>query len=428
MMIVQDDLLHLNNGDFITGSGPSLLAQELLQKESLKNFSPKNSSQEGLSCYRLGKLFYDKADLLSAEELFLKSLTLWKKPDDVFFALKSLGFLIKIASERLEDDKVARLVEESENILFANVVTLEQSHPAEYFYKTGVVYNYRGNSEKAQENFFQALHEAVKEGRVDIEAKARYTLATTYLHEKNIDEALLHLQCLEVLIGPLKKHYMNGAMHLLYGQIYSEMGNYARSLEHFGLSHTILLEKTCWNLIGQVLLGKGIVYKRLGQLNKAQFYFEFALQTINPQIFRRVTAQLKSQINEITDRNVDLILDCTNRIVYEREIGAVCFKHRFILLEILLLLARNPGTIFTKEELTQKIWRDKYHPLIHDKLIYTSMSRLRKLIGPKSEKKCYIVRDKDGYALAEGVKVRFHEEGDLDKKPRICHVELSTPV
>lgn len=405
----------------------SIAAQELLQKETMKSFISPKASQEAQGYYRLGKIFYDKADLVSAEELFMKSLPYWNRPDDLFFILKTLGFLIKIASERLEDDKATRWVKDSEKAI-AEASQLQVSFPAEYFYKLGVVFNYRGEYQRAQESFLESLRAGASHEQPEIVAKAYYFLATTYLQESKIDEALSYLSQLETMLGGLKKHYLNGAMHLLYGQIYGELGNFSKALEHYNLSHSLLLEKTCWNLIGQVLLGKGIVYKRLGQLNKAQFYFEFALHSIDPKIFRRLTGLLQAQINEITDRNIDLVLDCTNRIVYEKEIGAINFKHRFILLEILLLLARNPGVVFTKEDLTKKIWGDEYHPLIHDKLIYTSMSRLRKLIAPKNQKGRYILRDKDGYALSEGVKVRFHEVGALDTRPRLCNVELSTPV
>ena len=57
----------------------------------------------------------------------------------------------------------------------------------------------------------------------------------------------------------------------------------------------------------------------------------------------------------------------------------------------------------------------EYNPLIHDKLIYTSISRLRKLIEPKKQKRKYIVRGKDGYALSPKVNVRFHKKTEFDK-------------
>ena len=73
---------------------------------------------------------------------------------------------------------------------------------------------------------------------------------------------------------------------------------------------------------------------------------------------------------------------------------------------------------------------DEYNPLIHDKLIYTSVSRLRKLIEPKIEgsKRKYIIRGKDGYTFNPEVRIRFHKESKLVSEKVIGNVELSSPV
>ena len=69
--------------------------------------------------------------------------------------------------------------------------------------------------------------------------------------------------------------------------------------------------------------------------------------------------------------------------------------------------------------------------MIHDKLIYTSVSRLRKLVEPKQNKESrrkYIIRGKDGYTFNSSVKIRFYRENkELIDKP-IANVELSSPV
>ena len=123
-----------------------------------------------------------------------------------------------------------------------------------------------------------------------------------------------------------------------------------------------------------------------------------------------------------------MYLDRHNRLIHEKTLGTIDFKHRFVLLEILFLLARNSGAYYNKDDLAKLIWKDEYNPLIHDKLIYTSVSRLRKLIEPKGIERKYIIRGKDGYTFNPLVKARFHKESEASQQKTIANVEISSPV
>jgi DNA-binding winged helix-turn-helix (wHTH) protein len=114
-------------------------------------------------------------------------------------------------------------------------------------------------------------------------------------------------------------------------------------------------------------------------------------------------------------------LDRTKKVVYEKNIGLVDFKHRFVLLDILFMLAENPGRYYNKEDLAKYIWQNDYNPLVHDKLIYTSISRLRRLIEP-SLKHSYILRGKEGYAFNQLAKIKFFVEDKYlhDVPPVLC--------
>src|SRR5690606_23675073 len=100
-----------------------------------------NQAALGRSFYQLGKLHYDKADLIKAEENFLLSLKCGQRPRDIFSMLKVYGFLIRIASERLENEKAARYIREAE-ILVDEMTANLGSLGAEYFYNVGIVKNY----------------------------------------------------------------------------------------------------------------------------------------------------------------------------------------------------------------------------------------------------------------------------------------------
>ena len=53
-----------------------------------------NKKDIGRSFYQLGKLFYDKSDLVQAEKNFVKAYQCAERPQDTFSILKILGFLI----------------------------------------------------------------------------------------------------------------------------------------------------------------------------------------------------------------------------------------------------------------------------------------------------------------------------------------------
>ena len=220
-------------------------------------------------------------------------------------------------------------------------------------------------------------------------------------------------------------------MHLLAGKIYGDLGEHNRALQSFRQANMILQGKKCWNLLGYILLSKGVSYKNLGAFDTALTYFQLALDITEAKTFKRLTNLLNAEINDVNDSSVDLYLDKTNRRIREKTLGTIDFKHRFILLEILFLLAKNPGVFYDKEQLAKSIWKDEYNPLIHDKLIYTSVSRLRKLIEPKiekEEKRKYIIRGKDGYTFNPHTKIRFHMDNKTSFSKPIANVDLSSPV
>ena len=223
-------------------------------------------------------------------------------------------------------------------------------------------------------------------------------------------------------------------MEFYLGKIYFEMDRFDDALAAFDSATANLLDKKCWNLHGYVLLGKGMVYKMMGQFDKSLLFCNLAGSFSDPSVFKRLDGLIKNEVQDINDSNVDIFLDRTNRKVHEQSLGTIDFKHRFVLLEILFLLAKNSGVYYDKEGLAKAIWKDEYNPLIHDKLIYTSVSRLRKLIEPKSfddkidSKRKYILRGKDGYTFNPLAKIRFYMEQKTSNYKSIGNVDLSSPI
>lgn len=381
----------------------------------------------GQGFYRLAKVYYDKADLANARNYFDKALAKTVFPKDSFAMLKCYGFLIRICSEQQEEELANKYID----LALQTIEKVEGqlgTLSAEFFYNVGMVYTYKGEFQSALENFKLAYQKAQVENEPELIAKALYSTATASYHLKQHKEALNFLAQLSSLLEILRKGYLKGSMHLLYGNIYKDVGQLNNALKHFDLAINYLQEKNCWNLYGYILLGKGITYKKMGEFNQALIFFNLALSTINSS-YKRLETLIKDQVEDVNDSSVDLYLDRHNRVIHEKTLGSIDFKHRFVLLEILFLLAKNPGSHFNKDDLAQSIWKDEYNPLIHDKLIYTSISRLRKLIEPKGSGRKYILRGKDGYTFNPRVKARFHKEEDDSKTYRsIGNIEISSPV
>lgn len=384
----------------------------------------------GRAYYQLGKNMYDKADLSAAEDFFKRSLKCAETPRDTFSLFKILGFLIRISSEKLEDDKAQKYINQAEQLVEQLGVQLGSLN-AEYFYNAGIVKNYCGDFVQSKENFELCYKKSKEENEPELLAKCLLALAINCYNRRDYNGALDYLGQLSQLLKIIKKSYLCGAMYLFSAKIYLELDLFDNALKYFKLANETLVSKKCWNLFGYILLGKGTVLKKMGNFSGALNYFELARESVDGRDFKRLHKLISNEINDVNDSNVDLYLDRTNRLIKEKDLGTIDFKHRFVLLEILFLLAKNPGKYFDKEKLAKCIWKDEYNPLIHDKLIYTSVSRLRKLIEPKNdkgEKRKYIIRGKDGYTFNPLARIRFHMESQTLSDPAIANVELGSPV
>ncbi|MBI2522093.1 MAG: tetratricopeptide repeat protein [Bdellovibrio sp.] len=384
----------------------------------------------GRAFYRIGKVYYDKADLEKARQCFENAIVHSERPRDLYGLFKIYGFLIRICSEQVQTELAEKYIRESE-LVIDQLTSVLGSLGAEYFYNVGLTKTYRGAFRDARGQFELACKKSKEENGPDLLAKTLLALASTCYYQKEYDLALGYLDQLEQVLSIIDKSYLKASMLLYYGRIYVELGQMERAMDYYSQSLVKFQEKRCWNSLGHVLLGMGSLCKRLGEYEKSLVYFSLSQQMTCSRDFKRLQRLIRSEIEDVHDASIDIYLDRTNRQIVEKGLGTIDFKHRFVLLEILFLLAKNPGQYFDKEQLAKSIWKDEYNPLIHDKLIYTSVSRLRKLIEPKNgkgEKRKYIIRGKDGYTFNPRVKIRFHIENRAEEAGPIGNVDLTSPV
>jgi tetratricopeptide (TPR) repeat protein len=389
--------------------------------------SEEQRRSQGQAMYRMAKVYYDKADFKKAESELLKALDLCEIPQDIFAMMKICGFLIRIYSEGFKREQAQEYINMSLMLLEVTSDSMP-SLGAEFFFYQGVTETYLGKFEEARKHFHFAYKKAQESNEPELVAKSLLSLAQNYHQSKDYKSSLKVLDQLSQLLTILNKGYLKGSMFLLYGQVYNMIGDSEKAIENFKKASKEFNTKLCWNLAGYVMLGMGRSYKKLGEYKLALVYFESAKDLTHGEYFKRLIEKIDAEISDVNNANIDFIIDKQNRMIFEKELGTIDFKHRFVLLEILFLLAKNPGKFFDKEDLSRDIWKEEYNPLIHDKLIYTSISRLRKLIEPKDdEKNRYILRGKDGYTFNPNVNVRFYQNSasDLDS---VSNVEISAPV
>ena len=362
--------------------------------------------------YKLGKLFLDKCDLEQSRGYFLKALDQFREEQNLEGQLNVLGFLIRIHTERLELGEIHKYIDDAEAILEKAPSGIKRSF---YHYQLGITYKY-SEDPKCTEEFIKSYHEALKEGDVEMSAKALYAVANSNYSRSRHEEALYYLDKLrEILDAKVNKPYLYGTMYILYGHIYRKKQDHDQALENYFKAHRALQDKSCWNLYNYVLFGIGQTYKEMGQKERALIYLELAYNSNDGDNFKSLHRQLDKALQELR-LDVDICIDFQNKEVHEKRLGRIDFKNRFILLEILHLLSRNPGKEFSKEELAEKIWGASYNPLIQDKLIYTNVSRLRKLIEPDISKPRYIVKSRDGYYFNDKAAVEFRAEQAVRSK------------
>lgn len=368
----------------------------------------------------LGQLYLEKCDFLNAVDCFekVKTEALQFHLYDNYF--KSIGYLLRIHSERLDSDKQESLIREV--IQVGSTLSNYERHAPRLHYNQGVAAAYRLDYVESKKQFVLAkelMEKLIAEGGLpqkDNEDLKRDWLSVQYALirieriEKNFTGAIqasekLRQEIDELTHGesPLETislYDIEASCLILEGQCYREMGDYSKSLDRFWSAHGILKSHRNWTFYYYVLFGLGLTYVAMGNKERAQIFFDLVSDAVGDLQLNALKRDIEKEVNSLKVNKSDrLVIDRERKIILEKTLGEVHFERRFVLLEILYLLASQPGKVFSKEELVDKIWRESYNPMIHDSKVYTSISRLRKLIEPDFKRPIYILNERDGYAF-----------------------------
>ena len=81
-------------------------------------------------------------------------------------------------------------------------------------------------------------------------------------------------------------------MYILFGHVYSGLGQLEKSIAYYEKAIKTLQGKTCWNLYCYILLFKGIVHKKLGEYDKSLVFFNLALTSIDEIQLKRLSQRI----------------------------------------------------------------------------------------------------------------------------------------
>ena len=211
-------------------------------------------------------------------------------------------------------------------------------------------------------------------------------------HLQSIQKMRLCVKYLHVIIQIKYKKAYKLADKLLW-EMYEEAN---RTNQNFFIPY-ILCSMT-WN------------YINLKDKQNALIFFNLAEKHIQSdrKLLRAYMDGLKQQENlcldEDENKNYDIIFDLKNHFVIEKEKGCVELKNQFVLMDLLELFLLSPGVSYSKEKITREIWKENYHPSIHDNKIYVTIKRLRSIIEANAGTPRYILRNHAGYYLSKQVR------------------------
>jgi DNA-binding winged helix-turn-helix (wHTH) protein len=377
--------------------------------------------------FELGQLYLEKCDFPNAMDCFekVKTEALQFHLYDNYF--RSITCLLRIHAERLDFDKHASLLREVMQV--GSSLTGYKRYLPKIHYKRGIAAAYKQNNEETRLQFTTAktlceellLDETLaKKDWEDVQRDlltTRYSLAVLEKDLKNPGQALVLSEALLKEIEELSHgekafefaqlYDIEAGIVILQGHCHRYLGDHVKALDRYWVAHGILKAHRNWSHYYYVLLGLGRTYLEMGNTERAQIFFDLitdAISDLELNALKQLLERVSKTVNEASGSS-RLMIDRERKVIVEPTLGEVHFERRFVLLEILYLLASQPGKIFTKEELVDKIWRESYNPMIHDSKVYTSISRLRKLIEPDFRRPVYILNERDGYAFNLAIQV-----------------------
>jgi tetratricopeptide (TPR) repeat protein len=367
-----------------------------------------SNSISSAGLFELANLYFQKCDFTNALSRALEASNKLLEEKNFDHFLKCQSIIIRIYAEREEFEKVNEVKERLQDLVLKNGVNLN----AKTFYTLGRCAVLKRQYDSALEYFQKALALGLANDDKEDMCYAIMGLAITYSELGKLSEALKEIYNLQVFFEVLNLPEIKLSSQILNGIILRKMERYDQALEVFWACFDLIKVVKNLLLYNQLLYSTGVTYAAMGESDLAKVYLQLANRSIDPNNLKALHRDIELRLKELGVKphdEYDLVFDPGHKAVVEKKKGKVDFRNQFILLDLLHLFAKSPGQIYSKEQLTQKIWSEEYDPSVHDNKIYVTIKRLRKMIEPDYEKPRYIYRAKNGYYLNKNTRVLIEQ-------------------
>jgi tetratricopeptide (TPR) repeat protein len=354
--------------------------------------------------YELGRLHWELGDFVTSIDKLRSACVLFHEVGDHRLFIKCHSLMIRMYTE-MEDQKSVIHVRAALDA-YLEREHVELSSIAHYTF--ALCASYKNNYKLALDHLEKALALALADDAKEDICYAVHGLAVVYCALGRYEDALKEIYNLRVFFQVMKLPEVEVSAQIMNGYVFVNLKRYAEALDIFWKAMEQLQHQKNLYMYVSLLFAMGFTHAESGETDLARTYLTLAKQMVDPTNFaflnRRITEQLR-RVALADEPTFDIVFTPTSNSVIERKKGKIDFKNQFILLDMLKLFLRNPGEVYSKEDLVKVVWKQEYDPRVHDNKIYVTIKRLRQLIEPDFDKPKYIYRAKNGYYLNRNAKV-----------------------
>jgi tetratricopeptide (TPR) repeat protein len=356
------------------------------------------------SLLEIGRLHYERCDFKRAE-------TYYRRAEEIFYEQKNypqyltvVNRLLRIYAEMENEAGIDECKEKLQTLVLKEKVKLD----ARTYYTLGLCAAYKGQQKVALEYLEKSLAQALAQDDKESICYAVNGIALVYYYLGRFEDALKEIYNLQVFFQVMPLPELKITSQMLNGHILRRMGKHEQALDIFWKCYEELRDHKNLYLHLSLLLSFSNTYYDMGSKDMARMYALLAKKSADPDNVKFMLKKIDHQLEKLganQTEEYDLVFDATSKSVKERAKGLIDFGNQFILLDLIRLFMREPGEVFSKEMIVEKIWRQSYDPRVHDNKLYVTIKRLRKMIEPDFGRPKYIFRAKNGYFLNKNVKV-----------------------
>jgi len=389
-----------------------------LEKSKVPSSQPSASSaasQRARELLRLGVVLSEKCALEEARNAFGEACRLARSAGEVGLTAESIARLLRMASESGDAAEAASWERELKGVM----ASFPAQIPSMVWYCQAVISGQKEEWREAQSHLAQYLRALEHEpegtttmGRREARARAWVMLGNTFVQRGHVRRAERTLQWVRREFESDRLPTINGLIALQLGWIHLRRREAEAAAGWIEKAHAAFLAEHNWYNHLYVLYAYACLERVRGDYAKAQWYLELLESATSAPGFGFFREQIARERHRLQQDSVDLHIDGRKLQVRTRESTGISLGKQYVLLHILEALSEaHQGESdhergLSKAELIEKVWGERYRPLIHDNKLYYNINRIRRLIEPDMKQPQYLLNWKEGYRLAPGLKVQ----------------------